>query len=67
AAEPSSTNDALSSSVNAAKTSKEHLFEQFSPFKNVFTLLDVPNVSPIDDNIGIFAGAYDDEDVGWTG
>ncbi|GKD69320.1 ribonuclease H-like domain-containing protein, partial [Tanacetum coccineum] len=40
AAEPSSTNDALSSSVNAAKTSKEHLFEQFSPFKNVFTLLD---------------------------
>ncbi|GJR57776.1 uncharacterized mitochondrial protein-like protein [Tanacetum coccineum] len=25
---------------------------------------DVLNVSPMDDNIGIFAGAYDDEDVG---
>ncbi|GJX38265.1 retrovirus-related pol polyprotein from transposon TNT 1-94 [Tanacetum coccineum] len=32
-AEPSSTNDAPSSPVNAAKTSEEHLFEQFSPFK----------------------------------
>ncbi|GJS73528.1 putative ribonuclease H-like domain-containing protein [Tanacetum coccineum] len=63
-AEPSSTNDAPSSPVNAAKTSEEHLFEQFSPFKNAFTLPDVPNVSPMDDNTGIFAGAYDDEDVG---
>ncbi|GKE54175.1 hypothetical protein Tco_1489331, partial [Tanacetum coccineum] len=61
---PSFTNDAPSSPVNAAKTSEEHLFEQFSPFKNAFTLPDVPNVSPIDDNTGIFAGAYDDEDMG---
>ncbi|GJU35349.1 putative ribonuclease H-like domain-containing protein [Tanacetum coccineum] len=64
AAEPSSTNDAPSSPVNAAKTSEEHLFEQFSPFKNAFTLPDVPNVSPMDDNTGIFTGAYDDENVG---
>ncbi|GJZ06198.1 hypothetical protein Tco_0539991 [Tanacetum coccineum] len=63
-AEPSSTNDAPSSPVNAAKTSEEHLFEQFSPFKNAFTLPDVPNVSPMNDNTRIFAGAYDDEDVG---
>ncbi|GKB44522.1 hypothetical protein Tco_0889464 [Tanacetum coccineum] len=61
---PSFTNDAPSSPINAARTSEEHLFEQFSPFKNAFTLPDVPNVSPIDDNTGIFAGAYDDEDVG---
>ncbi|GJT52688.1 uncharacterized mitochondrial protein-like protein [Tanacetum coccineum] len=51
-AEPSSTNDAPSSPVNAAKTSEEHLFEQFSPFKNAFTLPNVPNVSPMDDNTG---------------
>ncbi|GJW09268.1 putative ribonuclease H-like domain-containing protein [Tanacetum coccineum] len=63
-AEPSSTNDAPSSPVNAAKTSKEHLFKQFSPFQNVFTLSDVPNVSPMDDNTRIFAGTYDDEYVG---
>ncbi|GJS50513.1 ribonuclease H-like domain-containing protein [Tanacetum coccineum] len=49
-AELSSTNDAPSSPVNAAKTSEEHLFEQFSPFKNAFTLPNVPNVSPMDDN-----------------
>ncbi|GJU60578.1 putative ribonuclease H-like domain-containing protein [Tanacetum coccineum] len=63
-AEPSSINDAPSSPVNAAKTYEEHIFEQFSPFKNAFTLPDVPSVSPMDDNTGIFAGAYDDEDVG---
>ncbi|GJT30859.1 ribonuclease H-like domain-containing protein [Tanacetum coccineum] len=57
------TNDAPSSPVNAARTSKEHLFEQFSPFKNAFTLLDVPNVFSIDDT-GIFGNAYDDKDVG---
>ncbi|GKC17813.1 putative ribonuclease H-like domain-containing protein, partial [Tanacetum coccineum] len=60
---PSFTNDAPSSPVNAARTSKEHLFEQFSPFKNAFTLLDVPNVFSIDDT-RIFGNAYDDEDVG---
>ncbi|GJV67147.1 putative ribonuclease H-like domain-containing protein, partial [Tanacetum coccineum] len=60
---PSFTNDAPSSPVNAAKTSKEHLFEQFSSFKNAFTLLDVPNVFSINDT-RIFGNAYDDEDVG---
>ncbi|GJU96032.1 putative ribonuclease H-like domain-containing protein [Tanacetum coccineum] len=64
-AEPSSTYDAPSSPINAAKSSKEHLIEQFSPFKNAFTLLDVPNVSLMDDNTGIFAGAYDDEEKVW--
>ncbi|GJW78729.1 retrotransposon protein, putative, ty1-copia subclass [Tanacetum coccineum] len=49
-AEPSSINDAPSSPVNAAKTYEEHIFEQFSPFKNAFTLPDVPSVSPMDDN-----------------
>ncbi|GJW60860.1 retrovirus-related pol polyprotein from transposon TNT 1-94 [Tanacetum coccineum] len=61
--EPSSTNDAPSSPVNAAKTLRTS-FNKFSPFKNAFTLPDVPNVSPMDDNTVIFAGAYDDEDVG---
>ncbi|GJU21805.1 putative ribonuclease H-like domain-containing protein [Tanacetum coccineum] len=62
AAGPSFTNDDPSSPVNAARTSEEHLFEQFSPFKNAFTLPDVPNVFSIDDT-GIFGNAYDDEDV----
>ncbi|GJT13731.1 putative ribonuclease H-like domain-containing protein [Tanacetum coccineum] len=60
---PSFTNDAPSSPVNAARTSEEHLSEQFSPFKNAFTLPDVPNVFSIDDT-RIFGNAYDDEDVG---
>ncbi|GKB15405.1 putative ribonuclease H-like domain-containing protein, partial [Tanacetum coccineum] len=60
---PSFINDAPSSPVNAARTSEEHLFEQFSPLKNAFTLPDVPNVFSIDDT-GIFGNAYDDEDVG---
>ncbi|GKB54430.1 ribonuclease H-like domain-containing protein [Tanacetum coccineum] len=60
---PSFTNDAPSSLVNAARTFEEHLFEQFSPFKNAFTHPDVPNVFLIYD-IGIFGNAYDDEDVG---
>ncbi|GJX36202.1 putative ribonuclease H-like domain-containing protein [Tanacetum coccineum] len=67
AAGPSFTNDDPSSLVNAAEASnafEDHLFEQFSLFKNEFTLPDVPNVSPMDDNTRIFAGAYDDEDVG---
>ncbi|GKC24403.1 putative ribonuclease H-like domain-containing protein [Tanacetum coccineum] len=52
--------------VNAAKASntfEEHLFEQFSPFKNAFTLPPISNVTPMDDT-GIFGNAYDDEDVG---
>ncbi|GKE22148.1 putative ribonuclease H-like domain-containing protein [Tanacetum coccineum] len=60
---PSFTNDAPSSPVNDARTSEEHLFEQFSPFKNAFTLPDVPNMFSIDDT-RIFGNAYDDEDVG---
>ncbi|GJW85336.1 putative ribonuclease H-like domain-containing protein [Tanacetum coccineum] len=63
AAGPSFTNDDPSSPANAARTSEEHLFEQFSPFKNAFSLPDVPNVFSIDDT-GIFGNAYDDEDVG---
>ncbi|GKE65675.1 putative ribonuclease H-like domain-containing protein, partial [Tanacetum coccineum] len=53
--------------VNAAEASnafEDHLFEQFSLFKNEYTLPDVPNVSLMDDNTRIFVGAYDDEDVG---
>ncbi|GJU90881.1 putative ribonuclease H-like domain-containing protein [Tanacetum coccineum] len=52
--------------VNAAEASnafEEHLFEQFSPFKNAFTLPPISNVTPMDDT-GIFGNAYDDEDVG---
>ncbi|GJR06622.1 putative ribonuclease H-like domain-containing protein [Tanacetum coccineum] len=62
---PSCTDDDLSSPVNVAEASnafEEHLFEQFSPFKNAFTLLPVSNVTPMNDT-GIFCNAYDDEDV----
>ncbi|GKE46617.1 putative ribonuclease H-like domain-containing protein, partial [Tanacetum coccineum] len=52
---PSFTNNDPSSLVNTA--------EPFSPFKHVFELSHVSNVSPMDDT-GIFDGAYDDEDVG---
>ncbi|GJV71749.1 putative ribonuclease H-like domain-containing protein [Tanacetum coccineum] len=54
---PSFTNDAPSSPVNAARTSEEYLFEQFSPFKNAFTLLNVLNLFSFDDT-GIFGMAY---------
>ncbi|GJT94726.1 uncharacterized mitochondrial protein-like protein [Tanacetum coccineum] len=60
------TNDDPSSPVNAAEASnafEDHLFDQFSPFKNAFALPHVPNVFSIDDT-GIFGNAYDDEDVG---
>ncbi|GKC08924.1 hypothetical protein Tco_1000534 [Tanacetum coccineum] len=53
---PSFTNDDPSSPVNAAEASnafEEHLFERFSPFKNVFTLPLVSNVTLMDDT-GIF-------------
>ncbi|GJR91056.1 putative ribonuclease H-like domain-containing protein [Tanacetum coccineum] len=62
-ARPFFINDAPSSPVNAARTSEEHLFEQFSPFKNAFALPHVPNVFSIDDT-RIFGNAYNDEDVG---
>ncbi|GKB93518.1 ribonuclease H-like domain, reverse transcriptase, RNA-dependent DNA polymerase [Tanacetum coccineum] len=48
-------------STNSINT--EHLFEQYSPFKNAFTRPDVPNVFSINDT-GNFSNAYDDEDVG---
>ncbi|GJT95261.1 hypothetical protein Tco_1090779 [Tanacetum coccineum] len=44
---------------------EEHVFKQFSPFKNAFTLSPVSNVTPMNDT-GIFGNAYDDEDVGGT-
>ncbi|GJZ64089.1 putative ribonuclease H-like domain-containing protein [Tanacetum coccineum] len=55
--------DQATRSDNAARTFEEHLFEQFSPFKNAFTLLDVLNMFSID-YTGIFGNAYDDKDVG---
>ncbi|GKA29904.1 putative ribonuclease H-like domain-containing protein [Tanacetum coccineum] len=63
---PSCADDDLSSLVNAAEASnafEKHLFEQFSPFKNAFTLPPISNVTPMNDT-GIFGNAYDDEDVG---
>nr|GEV15777.1 putative reverse transcriptase domain-containing protein [Tanacetum cinerariifolium] len=39
---------------------KAHYFERFYPFKNLFSLLHVLIVTPIDDT-GIFGNAYDDE------
>ncbi|GJV74155.1 putative ribonuclease H-like domain-containing protein, partial [Tanacetum coccineum] len=60
---PSFTNDAPSSPVDYARTSKEHLFSQFSPFKNVFTLPPILNVTLMDDT-RIFGNANDDKDVG---
>nr|GEV59716.1 putative ribonuclease H-like domain-containing protein [Tanacetum cinerariifolium] len=65
---PSFVNDASPSPINAAGTSastnafEEHPFERFSPFKNVFSLLHVPIVTPINDT-EIFGNAYDDEVV----
>ncbi|GKA60066.1 putative ribonuclease H-like domain-containing protein [Tanacetum coccineum] len=66
---PSFANAAPSSPINAAETPvsssnafEEHLFQQFSPFKNAFALPHVPNVSLMD-NTRIFGNAYDDEDV----
>ncbi|GKA90472.1 putative ribonuclease H-like domain-containing protein [Tanacetum coccineum] len=63
---PSFTNDDPSSPVNVVEASnafEDHLFEQFSPFKNVFSLPHVLNMFSINDT-GIFCNAYDDEDVG---
>ncbi|GKF39083.1 hypothetical protein Tco_0119144 [Tanacetum coccineum] len=66
AAGPTFTNDDQSSPVNVAEASnafEDHLFEQFSPFKNAFALPHVLNVFSIDDT-RIFYNAYNDEDVG---
>nr|GEX17408.1 retrovirus-related Pol polyprotein from transposon TNT 1-94 [Tanacetum cinerariifolium] len=65
---PSFVNTASPSPINAAGTPantnsfEEHSFEQFSPFKNAFSIPHVPIVTPIDDT-GIFDNAYDDEAV----
>ncbi|GJY68774.1 putative ribonuclease H-like domain-containing protein [Tanacetum coccineum] len=68
-ARPSFDNAVLSPPVNTTRPSvstanafEEHLFERCSPFKNAFTLPQVPNVSSMD-NTRIFGNAYDDEDV----
>nr|GEW47325.1 hypothetical protein [Tanacetum cinerariifolium] len=57
-------NAASQTPINAARSSanafEEHSFEQFSPFKNAFSLPHVPIVTPIDDT-RIFGNAYDDE------
>ncbi|GJU42117.1 putative ribonuclease H-like domain-containing protein [Tanacetum coccineum] len=46
----------------AGPSSPVNTAELFSPFKHVFQLPNVQNMSPMDDT-GIFDGAYDDEDV----
>ncbi|GJR52918.1 hypothetical protein Tco_1403439 [Tanacetum coccineum] len=56
------TNSSNGPFVSTANESEEQLFKRFSPFKNVFTLPHVPNVSSMD-NTGIFRNAYDDEDL----
>ncbi|GJR82919.1 putative ribonuclease H-like domain-containing protein [Tanacetum coccineum] len=59
---PSSLVNTAGPSVSTANAFEEHLFQQFSPFKNASALPHVPNVSPMHDT-GIFGNAYDDEDV----
>nr|GEX13998.1 hypothetical protein [Tanacetum cinerariifolium] len=65
---PSFANTALSSLINVFGTPastnafEEHPFEQFSPFKNAFSLPHVPIVTPINDT-RIFGNGYDDEAV----
>nr|GEV79716.1 ribonuclease H-like domain-containing protein [Tanacetum cinerariifolium] len=67
-ARPLFVNDALPSPINAAGTLastnafKEHPFERFSPFKNIFSLPHVPIMTIINDT-KIFGNAYDDEAV----
>ncbi|GKA51056.1 putative ribonuclease H-like domain-containing protein, partial [Tanacetum coccineum] len=48
--------------AEASNAFEEHLFKQFSPFKNAFTLPPVSNVTPMNDT-GIFGNAYDNEDI----
>nr|GEY68787.1 putative ribonuclease H-like domain-containing protein [Tanacetum cinerariifolium] len=57
---PSFANIASPSPINAAGTPASN--NAFSPFKNVFSFLHVPIVTPINDT-GIFGNAYDDEAV----
>ncbi|GJW48683.1 hypothetical protein Tco_0080329 [Tanacetum coccineum] len=56
---PSPPVNTVGPSISTANAFEEHLFEQFSLFKNAFTLSYVPNVSSMD-NTGIFGNAYDD-------
>ncbi|GJX38392.1 hypothetical protein Tco_0251695 [Tanacetum coccineum] len=55
-AAPSSPTNAAGTPVSTSNAFEEHLFQQFSPFKNAFALPRVPNVSSID-NTGIFGNA----------
>nr|GEW20324.1 reverse transcriptase domain-containing protein [Tanacetum cinerariifolium] len=63
---PSFVNAASQIPLNAVGSSastnafEEHSFERFSPFKNAFSLLYVPMVTPIDDT-GIFGNDFDDD------
>nr|GEX38301.1 ribonuclease H-like domain-containing protein [Tanacetum cinerariifolium] len=65
-ARPSLVNVVLQIPLNATRPSSStnafegHSFEQFYPFKNAFSLLHVPMVTPIND-IEIFGNAYDDD------
>ncbi|GJV18075.1 putative ribonuclease H-like domain-containing protein [Tanacetum coccineum] len=61
-AAPSSPINVVGTLVTTSNAFEEHLFQQFSPFKNAFTLPHVPNVSSMD-NTRIFGNAYDDKDV----
>ncbi|GJT70973.1 ribonuclease H-like domain-containing protein [Tanacetum coccineum] len=61
-AAPSSFINVVETPVSTSNAYEEHLFQQFSPFKNAFALPHVPNVSLLD-NTRIFGNAYDDEDV----
>nr|GEX47082.1 hypothetical protein [Tanacetum cinerariifolium] len=54
---PSKGSKSKESSTNAFE---EHSFEQFSPFKNTFSLPHFPMVTPIDDTV-IFGDAYNDD------
>ncbi|GJW45842.1 putative ribonuclease H-like domain-containing protein [Tanacetum coccineum] len=60
--DPSSIVNTAEPSVSTANAFKEHLFQQFSPFKNASALPHVLNVSPMQDT-GIFGNAYDDKDM----
>ncbi|GKG21236.1 hypothetical protein Tco_0383831, partial [Tanacetum coccineum] len=59
---PSSPINAAGTPISTSNAFEEHLFEQFSPFKNTFALPHVPNVSSMD-NTRIFGNDYDDEEV----
>nr|GEX55633.1 putative reverse transcriptase domain, ribonuclease H-like domain, aspartic peptidase domain protein [Tanacetum cinerariifolium] len=61
-ADPSSPVNTVGTPVSIVNAFEDHIYEQFSSFKNACALPHVPTVSPIED-IGIFSNPYDDEDV----